>query len=980
MPSPDILNAANAELLEEIYRQYRADPASVGGDWAEFFAGLDDPRSGARHGSTGGNGQAAAAPAAAPQIPTPASAPPTVAGVYGLVQAYRDLGHLEADINPLEPPAEQHPLLHLREYGFSDADLGRSVGRGNFLGETDGTLADLIAKLRTTYCGTMGVEYTHITDKEQREWLQQRMEPALNRPAPSREDRLKLLGLLADAEEFERFLVLKYGASKKRFGVEGAEALIAMLDTLVTECAAQGVAEVVMGMAHRGRLNVLANVLHKPLATMFAEIEDSEKPDENNEGDGDVKYHLGHSHDRIFPDGRKIHLSMGFNPSHLELVNPVIEGMVGGKQSRKGDREGRYVVPVLMHGDAAFTGQGVVMETLTLTRLDGYETGGTVHIVIDNQVGFTAEAHECRFTRYPTDIMKMAQAPIFHVNADDPEAAVHAMRLAVAFRQRFRTDVMIHLLGYRRNGHNEADEPRFTQPLMYAKIDKRPPVRELYARRLIETGSATPDEAAAASAAARRRLDEAFASERSGKAKKSGQVLGGLWKGLQRADRDAALWPNPATGVDADTLVSIVESITRFPEGFNVHPRIKKNYYDKWLGNVREGKGIEWATGEVLALGSLLLEGTPVRLVGQDTERGTFSHRQAVLKDTANGAKYTPLANLKPGQAKFTIVNTMLSELAVMGFEYGFCLSDPWTLVMWEAQFGDFANGAQALIDQFLVSGESKWNRMNGLVLLLPHGYEGQGPEHSNARPERFLQLCAENNIQVCWPTTPAQYFHMLRRQIRRNFRKPLVVMTPKSLLRGGSGAVSTLDEFTKGSFRPVVDDPGVARKDKVRRIIFCSGKIYYTLNAARSAKGLEHVAIVRLEQPYPFPAEELKAVAASYPHASDAMWAQEEPRNMGGWRFVRQRIQDLLDALPNRLTLRYEGRKNAASPATGSFKQHEHEEQAIIAAALSVGPGTAAAAMAATAPSEDTAAAAESDAPPAKNLKPDTLAAGGRP
>ncbi|HXH12956.1 MAG TPA: 2-oxoglutarate dehydrogenase E1 component [Alphaproteobacteria bacterium] len=911
MEALDWLNATNADYLEDLYERYQRDPRSLDAQWRAFFAGFElgyGPAAPALRATDGGGG-----------------VPPEEfgKGAYALVNAYRALGHYVAKLDPLGHSRDSHPLLEIEEYGFSPDDLGRHVGTGGFLGPTDGTLRDLLDKLRLTYCRSLGIEYMEIADKEQRSWLQHEIEPQLNRPALAAALRRQVLLRLVVSEEFERYLHTRY-IGHKRFSLEGAEALLPLLDTVVEEGARHGVEEIVMGMAHRGRLNVLAHVVRKPYEIILSEFEETFVPQEG-EGDGDVKYHLGYSRDHSTANGRTVHLSLSANPSHLELVNPVIEGIVYAKQAYLNDAERRRVVPLLIHGEAAFTGQGIVPETLGLSQLQGYCTGGTIHIILNNQIGFTATPEQLRCTLYPTDVAKTIQAPILHVNADDPEAVVQAARLAIGFRQQFKRDVMIDLYCYRRYGHNETDDPTFTQPLMYREIDAHPTVSAIYLQRLMDAGVITADEVEQTKRELRQRLDAAREVARQLRPRQRMSTLRGVWTGLTRPGND---W-RAQTAVAIDMLRQVGEGATRVPSGFSLHPKLTR-----WLEARREmidGKRpIDWSYAETLALGSLLLEKIPVRLTGQDSERGTFSQRHAVWHDVKTGERYVPLAHLAQDQAPFVILNTMLSELAVLGFEYGVSSADPRRLVLWEAQFGDFANGAQPIIDQFIASAESKWQRMSGLVLLLPHGYEGQGPEHSSARLERFLQLCAEQNLQVCYPTTPAQYFHVLRRQMHRAFRKPLILMTPKSLLRH-ERCVSALEEFTAGSFRLVLDDATVAASE-VHRLLLCSGKIYFDLLAAREKQGLDGIAIVRVEELYPFPAAELQEVFSRYPQVEELVWVQEEPHNMGAWSFIAPRLHEIL---PEPWGLSYCGRHEAATPATGLHRAHVREQQAIIDQAL---------------------------------------------
>ncbi len=767
----------------------------------------------------------------------------------------------------------------------------------------------------------------HIQHQEQRVWLQERMEPALNHPWLSVEDRLQILQHLTAAEVFEQVLQTRFPTSK-RFSLEGGESLIPILHTLLEDGTGLGIEELVLGMPHRGRLNVLAHVLRKPYEMTLSEFEGTPLSADAI-GDGDVKYHQGFSHDHRTRDGRTVHISLCPNPSHLEAIDPVIEGIVYAKQRRRREDGCRQVVPVLIHGDAAFTGQGVAYETLVLSELEGYRTGGTVHIIVNNQVGFTTPPQAYRFTPYPSDVAKIIQAPVFHVNGDDPEAAVQAARLAIGFRQQFAKDVFIDLVCYRKRGHNELDDPTFTQPLMYRKIATKVSPAALYRDRVVAAGIITREEADRHADDVRSLLGDAHDYARDFMPRQQVFAFGGLWKGLAWAGSD---WSTP-TGVSRDVLVEIATASARVPAGFTPHQRVSRLLAAR-ASAVLEDRELDWACAEALALGSLAVEGVPVRLSGQDSGRGTFSQRHAVLHDADTGARYVPLSGIREGQARVDVLDSMLSENAVLGFEFGLSLADPHRLVLWEAQYGDFANGAQVVIDQFISASESKWARMSGLVLLLPHGYEGQGPEHSSARLERFLQLCAEDNIQVCYPTTPAQLFHALRRQVHRTFRKPLVMFTPKSLLRHKL-VVSRVRDLTDSTFEPVLDDPAATHtpgadnsidRTAVTRVLLCSGKIFYTLSAERTERGADTVAIVRLEQIYPFPVRELDAVLQTYPGVRNVCWVQEEPRNMGAWRFVSERL-----ALPGGGTVVYVGRPEAASPATGVYKVHLDEEAALL-------------------------------------------------
>ena len=935
MPPID-LNSSNASYVEALYQRYQADPASVDPEWATFFQGFDYGYLRAEE-EEGEEGAAAAAPSRVPEpaAPQPEPVPPAPdllehaehrehgdRDVIALVRAYRQWGHYIARLDPLGDDPDSHPLLELSEFGLTEADLYKGAGASTFRRESDGTLGGLIRLLRRTYCGSLGIDTMSTSDKDQEAWLEERVEPILGRLDYSPEERRRILFLLTEAEEFERFLHTRY-VGQKRFSIEGGDALLPLLDALVETGSGLGVEEMVIGMAHRGRLNVLAHILHKPYEVILADFEGASRG-EGAEDEGDVKYHQGYSYDFVTSHGRKMHLSLSPNPSHLELVNPVIEGMVLAKQDYLQDQEERSrVVPLQIHGEAAFTGQGTVAETLNLAQLEGYWNGGTIHVVIDNQLGYTATPRETRFTRYPTDIAREIGAPVFHVNADDPEQVVHAARLAVGFRQEYKRDVLIDLKCYRRHGHNEADDPTLTSPRMYQKIAAHPTATDLYAGQLIEAGVTTAGEVEDMRVHVQEALERCQEKARRLKVKPRTNTFGGIWQGMTWAGPD---W-DAETGVSRRTLKRIGELATRAPEGFQVHRTVERINAARREMAAGE-RPVDWGAAEMLAWGSLLLERVPVRLAGQDAQRGTFAHRHAVWHDVETGARHAPLAHLSSRQGEFVVLNTMLSELAVLGFEYGVSSADPRRLVMWEAQFGDFANGAQLVIDQYISSAEAKWHRMCGLVLLLPHGYEGMGPEHSSARLERYLQLCAKNNMQVVYPTTPGQIFHVLRRQMHRSFRKPLVVMTPKSLLRHKS-CVSDIDELAAGGFRNVIDD-GTAEPEAIRRLILCTGKIYYDLLEEREERGLDEVALVRLEQLYPFPEDEVAEAIGRYPKAEKFLWVQEEALNMGAWYFVQPLLDELLPAEPG-----YVGRDEAASPAVGDAGQHQTEQHEIVAQAL---------------------------------------------
>jgi 2-oxoglutarate dehydrogenase E1 component len=828
-------------------------------------------------------------------------------------------GHLGALLDPLGHAPEGSPLLDPVNLGFSAADLARPVPETPLKGGFEGTLAGLLEALRQTYCGSIGVEYMGITDAGRREWLQEQMEPCRNRPVLGPEDRRRILRQLMIADGFEEFLHVRY-PGQKRFSLEGAAALLPMLDTLVETAAGFGVAQLVIGMPHRGRLNVLANLMQKPYEAIFSEFESSFLP-EDIQGHGDVKYHLGYSCDRRTRAGREVHLDLNFNPSHLEFVNPVVLGAVRARQDVVRDEARTTCIPVLIHGDAAFAGEGIVPETLALAELPHYETGGTVHVLVNNQVGFTTSPADARISRYATDVARVGDDPVFHVNADDPEAVLQATTLAVAYRMRFKRDVFVDLVCYRKYGHNELDDPSFTQPVMVRAIAAHVPASKSYAGRLVQEG--VLDEAGVNTLRAEitASFQEAHHRVRAAPPRSGPVPLGGAWVGLEWA---AGEWEAP-TAVPRERLEQIARAIASVPERFHPHRKVVQLAGER-LRMLEEDR-IDWGLGEALAIGSLLLEKKHVRLSGQDTGRGTFSHRHAVLHDQEDGRRWIPLQHLEPGQGRFEVFDTPLAEGAPLGFEYGYSTADPHTLVVWEAQFGDFANVAQVYIDQFIASAESKWRRMSGLTLLLPHGYEGQGPEHSSGRLERFLELCANGNLQVCNPTTPAQLFHALRRQLHRKFRKPLVIMSPKSLLRHKL-AVSPVRDLTAGAFRTVIDDPAAGDPAAVRSIILTSGKFFYALLEARAEAKAKGVALVRIEQLYPFPAEELRALFARYPDARDLRWVQEEPANMGAWRNTRHRIEA---ARPAGVTLRLVARKASPTPATGYYKKHVEQERDLL-------------------------------------------------
>jgi len=937
----------NQVFVEEQYERWRNNPAAVPLEWQQYFAklhGLPPPQAfqasawtqpaPAADGNGHGNGEAQLA-LLEPEVRRLRNEE-LQEKVSELINAYRIRGHLFANVDPLgllqPPPPEFEP----EHFGLSQEDLDKTFATGDFAagaGANDVTLREIIARLKRTYCRTIGVEFMHGEDPAIKHWLQERMEASGNELRLSRDEKLRILARLTDAETLETFLHRKY-IGKKRFSLEGAESLIPLLDWLVDEFGRQGGEEIVMGMAHRGRLNVLVNVLGKRPDELFLEFEDTEII----MGKGDVKYHLGYSSDRKLADGRKMHLSLAFNPSHLEIVDPVVEGRVRAKQDRTLNWEGapaprdlerRKVLPVLIHGDAAFPGQGIVAEVLNLANLEGYATGGTIHVIINNQVGFTTNPEDARSTPYATDIARVLRAPVFHVNGEDPEAVVWAVQLAVDYRQQFQQDVLIDLYSYRKYGHNEGDEPAFTQPRMYEVVRQKSPPREVYARRLAEEGVINPGEADALMRARMERLDAELDKTRRQGGRRSSSAMAGLWS-KYRGGPDSSV-PEVPTAVSEAKLRELLLALSRVPEGFTPNDKVAKLLEQR--RKLAEGPATEpfdWGTGEHLAFATLLDEGAPIRFSGQDSRRGTFSHRHAVLADARTGQRYTPLAHLREGQGRFDIFDSPLSEAGVMGFDYGWSLDMPEALCCWEAQFGDFVNGAQIVIDQFISSAEDKWNRLSGITLFLPHGFEGQGPEHSSARLERFLQLCAEDNMQVCYPTTPAQLFHLLRRQVLRPWRKPLVLMTPKSLLRHKQ-AVSTLRDLSQGSFQRIIVDPAPG---KAKRALLCSGKIYYDLIAAREAKKRDDVAIIRFEQLYPLSDALLAETVKPYQNA-ELVWVQEEPFNMGAWYHVRARWPEVV----GRGRLIPVARPESASPATGSEKSHKYEQQLLVEQAFSPSP-----------------------------------------
>jgi 2-oxoglutarate dehydrogenase E1 component len=925
------LSAGNAAYVEALYEQFLTDPASVANEWREYFTALrDGSRTEAAHGpireALAKRAREIHVSVAPSQGAAPSDASAKQGAVSRLIQVYANRGHLIANIDPLGLMQRPVPeVLELRHFGLSEADLDTEFYTGSRTSAVPARmkLRDIVAQLRHIYCGTIGAEFAHVSDSTERLWLQNRFTAGRVQHRLTVEERKTLLWHLSAAEGLERYLATKYPA-QKRFSLEGGDALIPLLDDLIQQGGQRYVEEFVIGMAHRGRLNVLVNVFGKSPQVLFSEFEGHY--DVNHmQGSGDVKYHKGFSNDIRTPAGN-VHVALAFNPSHLEVVNPVVEGSVRARQQRRSDVKGDKVVPILIHGDAAFAGQGVVMETLQMSQARGFYTGGTLHVIINNQVGFTiSDPHDSRSTLYCSDVAKMIEAPIFHVNGDDPEAVLFVARLALDYRMTFHKDVVIDLVCYRRLGHNEADEPAATQPTMYRVIRQQPTTRQKYAERLIAEQAMTAGEADAMVERYRQALDEGKTP-----AKHSLGMIGNKhtvdWTKYHAAD-----WSKTTpTGVRIEQLRELGAKLTAFPSNFTLHRQVARIVEDRQKMTAGQ-QALDWGFAETLAYATLLIEGHEVRITGQDSGRGTFFHRHAVWFDQDRGETFIPLQNLAPSQPRFTVIDSLLSEEAVMGFEYGFSTTEPNCLTIWEGQFGDFANGAQVIIDQFLSSGEAKWGRLCGLTLFLPHGYEGQGPEHSSARLERFLQLCAENNMQVCVPSTPAQMFHMLRRQIRQPFRKPLIVMTPKSLLRHKL-SVSPLEDLTHGGFRTVIDEVDDIQPANVTRIVFCSGKVYFDLLDSRRSDGIHNVAVVRVEQLYPFPTEEYAAIIRKYSHAREIVWCQEEPQNQGGWYQIRHRLQERLSSEQQLL---YAGRAPAAAPAAGIHQMHIEQQQQVVDAAL---------------------------------------------
>jgi 2-oxoglutarate dehydrogenase E1 component len=946
------LAIANLPFVEELYFQFLNDPASVDPTWRRYFQGFNGangasaaalvPPATFRRSIFAGNG-APAANASVGVTGNRISVRLLSERVQRLVEAYRELGHLTANLDPLGLIRRKLPPIALEDFGLADEDLDLVFSSENVAGPDRTTLRELVGLLRETYSRTIGVELAHLHDVELRSWLQNRMESTRNRLVLTRADRLRILDQVIGAEVLEQFLQNKF-LGYKRFSLEGAESLIPLMERLIERAARSNVVEIVIGMAHRGRLNVLANVLHKPASEIFAEFQDKVDPNDPSSG-GDVKYHLGFSIDRTFgptasdPSKHDVHVSLAFNPSHLEWVNTVVQGRVRAKQDRVSDASRTRCLPLLIHGDAAFAGQGIIAEAFNMSELDGYRVGGTVHVIVNNQVGFTTSPHSAKSTTYATDVARMLQIPIFHVNGEDPEAVSQVVDLAVDFRQRFHRDAIIELWCYRKLGHNEGDEPSYTQPVMYRTISAKPSIRMAYlahdAANSAPGGEAaiTVEESDAIAANKRNALETQLEIATKAKSPPRPSTFAGAWARI-KGGLDSEV-PEVPTAATPEEIREVTRAISTTPPDFHVHPKLKAVVIDGRAAMGAGEKPIDWGMGEALAFGTLLAEGTRVRLSGQDSRRGTFSHRHSVLIDYNDGHEYTPLAHIRDKQGMFEVRDSPLSEASVLGFDYGYSLDMPDGLTIWEAQFGDFVNAAQVIIDQFLCSSEAKWHRVSGLVMLLPHGMEGQGPEHSNARLDRFLNLCVNDNMQVCNLTTPAQYFHALRRQVLRPYRKPLIIMSPKSLLRSPA-ATSSLAEFTGGEFRHIIPDVEAAKDPKkITRVLLCTGKVYYDLVATREERGYDDVAIVRVEQLYPLRKDDLLEILSVYTDGTPVVWVQEEPKNMGAWAYMNRELQGLLAGSFHWSSV---SRPLSASPATGSMKRHAAEQARIMADAFGKG------------------------------------------
>lgn len=891
------VGTSDVNAIEQLFLQYAQDPNSVDASWRDFFKGFEFART-----SYDGDGGA---------IPENVS---KEFKVIGLIHGYRQRGHLFTKTNPVRQRRTYDPTLALENFGLSDKDSETVFQAGSVIGIGAAKLKDIIAHLEQTYCQSIGVEYLYMREPLVVKWLQDRMEKNRNTPSFNKQEKTTILKKLTQAVVFESYLHTKF-VGQKRFSLEGAEAVIPAINALMEHGVNLGIQDYVIGMAHRGRLNVLTNIMNKTYKDVFTEFEG--RPSEDSLFDGDVKYHMGYSSDQISDEGKKVHISLTPNPSHLETVAPVVEGIVRAKIDNLHKGDNSKACPVILHGDAAVAGQGIVYEVLQMSQLDGYKTGGTIHYVINNQVGFTTNFIDARSSTYCTDVAKVVLSPVFHVNGDDVEALCFISKLAMEFRQTFHRDVFVDVLCYRKYGHNEGDEPRFTQPLLYKAIAAHPNPKDIYVKKLTAEGSELANEAKEIETAFKAELDSNLDEAKKTDKAKITSFLEGNWKGVKMAT-DKDFEESPKTAIDEKVFLELAKKTTELPKDKKFFNKIQKVFEDRKAMIANDN--YDWAMGELLAYASLMKEGYPVRFSGQDVERGTFSHRHAVIKVEDSEEEYTPLNNID-SKDKLSIYNSHLSEYGVLGFEYGYAFAAPNTLTIWEAQFGDFFNGAQIIIDQYLTSAEYKWRRMNGLVLLLPHGYEGQGPEHSSARMERFLQACAENNMQIVNTTTPAQQFHVIRRQLKRDFRKPLVCFTPKKLLRYPS-CVSKISDFTKNNFQEVLDDTKADAK-KITRVAFCSGKVYYDLIERREKEGAEDISFIRLEQLYPFPQKQVDAILKKYSKAKEYLFVQEEPENMGPWRFI--------DKCLRAMNLKYVGREEAASPATGFAKRHAAENEEIM-------------------------------------------------
>lgn len=904
----------NVDEVESNYLKWLKEPSSLDATWRVFFEGFHLGADGA------GNHNISTAPA---KVETPAQtatnhdAIEKHARLYGAIYSFRDIGHTQGTFDPLKVEVEENPRLSLDRLGFEKADLEEVHFTGNYLGGARMKVGEILERLKKTYCGNVGVEYLHLQATEKRRWIQSKIEPNDNKPDFPHDEKLRILRKIIQAEEFENFLHTRY-VGQKRFSLEGGESLITALDSIFQKCPDEGVEEIVMGMAHRGRLNVLANVMGKSHEFIFREFSENFVPD-GAHGSGDVKYHLGYESVRTTSNGQQVVIHLSPNPSHLEAVNGVVEGKTRARQRLRGDAERRRVLPILIHGDAAMAGQGVVAEVFNFSKLPGYRTGGTIHVVVNNQIGFTTDPTDARSSLYCTDVAKIIEAPIFHVNGNDPLAVAMVAELALTYRQKFQEDVVIDVNCYRKHGHNEADDPAFTQPILYHRIKQMPSISSVLSNQLVGDGELEKQESEEIHKRLRRQLDATLEKVRT--IKKSSTFDGSV--AIHQIPYD---FSSVETAVPKKELEKVAHALTRFPDNFNLNPKIKRQIEAK-AKNFKSGRGIDWAMAEQLAFGSLMLEGTPVRLSGQDSERGTFSHRHAAWYDSKDRRRYVPLLEMEDRKGKFCVYNSLLSEAAVLAFDYGYSLDYPRMLSIWEAQFGDFVNGAQVIIDQFIMSGEDKWGAVSDLVLLLPHGFEGQGPEHSSARLERFLQGCAEDNVVVANITTPAQYFHALRRQKRKEFAKPLIVMAPKSLLRHKS-CVSDLKEFTNAGFEEFIPDPTPPKSPNT--LVLCSGKVYYDLLEGREAIRSPKASVLRVEQFYPFNAEKFRQLLKPYSKVKRLVWCQEEPQNMGAWSFLAPLIEGVIGRKPE-----YVGRTSTASPATGSLTLHKREQAELVANAL---------------------------------------------